>query len=52
MVHGESALTPGDHIVLIRAPRDVDTAVGGPSFKQYAHNPIYEVDCPSAAQMK
>ncbi|KAK0454341.1 hypothetical protein EV421DRAFT_1756269 [Armillaria borealis] len=37
---------------VIRGAWDVDTAVGGPSFKQYAHNPIYEVDCPSAAQMK
>ncbi|KAK0183648.1 hypothetical protein F5146DRAFT_1085661 [Armillaria mellea] len=37
---------------VIRGAWDVDTAVGGPSFKQYTHNPIYEVDCPSAAQMK
>ncbi|KAG7449916.1 cysteine proteinase [Guyanagaster necrorhizus] len=37
---------------VIRGAWNADTAVGGPSFKQYAHNPIYEVDCPSAAQMK
>ncbi|KAK0459293.1 uncharacterized protein EV420DRAFT_1677658, partial [Desarmillaria tabescens] len=37
---------------VIRGAWDADTAVGGPSFKQYAHNPVYEVDCPSAAQIK
>ncbi|KAF9029355.1 cysteine proteinase [Hymenopellis radicata] len=42
----------GMYSKIIRGSWDVDTAAGGPSFKHYMHNPIYEFDCPADTQIK